>query len=274
YKFFPVFVFLPLLLLKEKSIKKIVLYLIGPVMSILLFRIPFMDDGIAIVEKNAINADMVKRIFGNRIAVFETEIPLSFLLVGAVCIWCYLKDVDESDRNYYAIWVSFLSLGLLFMSFPFFPYWALYLTPWIPLLYYMRNDMTERFFWLETGMTVSLMLAQFSHFYWVFELYNTKDLILDLVYRYERIDNPFMVADIMSDLYIDDYEFLFYGLFILCLAYLIVVLRPKRGTAFKSDEFNSRGVLYPRFFVQYVVGALPLFLYICSIFRNMITIGL
>ena len=123
-------------------------------------------------------------------------------------------------------------------------------------------------------MTVSLMLAQFSHFYWVFDLYNTKDLILDLVYRYERIDNPFMVTDIMSDLYIDEYEFLFYGLFILCLAYLIVVLRPKRGTVIKSDEFNSRGVLYPRFFVQYVIGALPLFLYICSIFRNMITIGL
>lgn len=269
YKFFPVFVFLPLLLLKEKNIKKIILYLAGPVISILLFRIPFMDDGIAIVEKNAINADMVDRIFGNRIAIFETEIPLSFLFAGAVCIWCYLKDVDAEVQKYYAVWVPFLSLGLLFMSFPFFPYWIVYLTPWIPLLYYMRNDMTERFFWIETGMTVSIMLAQFSHFYWVFEIDNTKNLLLDLVYRFERIDNPLMLADVMCALDIDDYEFLFYGLFMLCLAFLIVLLRPKKEIMYKNDVFDSRRVLYGRFVIQYLTGALPVFLYICSVLRNM-----
>lgn len=270
YKFFPVFIFIPLLLLKEKNIKKIVLYLIGPVISVLLFRIPFMNDGIAIMEKNAINADMLDRIFRNRISIFETEIPLSFLFVGAVCIWCYLKEVDENGWKYYAIWVPFLSLGLLFMSFPFFPYWILYLTPWIPLLYYMRNDMTEKFFLLETGMTVSIMLAQFSHFYWVFEIDNTKNLLLDLIYRFDKIDNSFMVADIMCDLNIDDYEFLFYGLFILCLAFLLVMLKPQSRVIYKNDEFNSRSVLYWRFGIQYVIGALPLFLYICSVFRNYI----
>ncbi|MDE7273205.1 MAG: hypothetical protein K2N95_09105 [Lachnospiraceae bacterium] len=274
YKFFPLFIFIPLLLLKEKNVKKIILYLIGPVISVLLFRIPFMDDGIAIIEKNAINADMLDRIFRNRISIFETEIPLSFLFVGAVCIWCYLKEIEENERKYYAIWVPFLSLGLLFMSFPFFPYWILYLAPWIPLLYYMRSDMTEKFFWLETGMTVSILLAQFSHFYWVFEIDNTKNLLLDLIYRFEKIDNPFMVMDIMGDLYIDDYEFLFYGLFILCLAFLLVLLKPKSGVIYKDDEFNSRRVLYLRFGIQYVIGALPLFLYICSIFRNFVTIGL
>lgn len=273
YKFFPLFIFIPLLLLKEKNIKKIILYLIGPVLSVLLLRIPFMDDGIAIAEKNALNADMVERIFGNRIAILETEIPLSFLFIGAVCIWCYLKEINDDERKYYAVWVPFLSLGLLFMSFPFFPYWILYLVPWIPLLYYMRNDMTEKFFWLETGMTVSIMLAQFSHFYWVFEIDNTKDLLLDLIYKFDRIENPFMVTDIMSDLYIDDYEFLFYGLFILCLAFLIVMLRPCRSLSYKSDEFDSRRVLYSRLAIQFIVGALPVFLYICSIIRNIITIG-
>lgn len=270
YKFFPVFIFLPLLLLKEKEINKIVLYLVGPIASILLFRIPFMDDGFAIMEKNAINADMVNRIFGNRIAILETEIPLSFLFVGAVCIWCYLKEISEEQKKYYAIWVPFLSLGLLFMSFPFFPYWIVYLTPWIPLLYYMRKDMTEKFFWLETGMTVSIMLAQFSHFYWVFEIDNTKNMLLDLIYRFEKIANPFMVSDIMSDLNIDDYEFLFYGLFILCLAFLIAMLRPKAEVEYKSEAFSSRKIVYTRFAIQYVVGALPVFLYVCSVLRNII----
>lgn len=270
YKFFPVFIFFPLLLLREKDMRKIILYIAGPVLSILLFRIPFMDDGFAIMEKNEINADMVDRIFRNRIEIFETEIPLSFLFLGAVCIWCYLKDIGEGDKKYYAVWVPFLSLGMLFMSFPFFPYWALYLTPWVPLLYFMRDDMTERFLWLETGMTVSIMLAQFSHFYWVFELDNTKNLLLDLIYRFDKIGNPFMVTDIMSDLNIDDYEFLFYGLFILCLAYMIYLLRPKNEMLYRSDEFNSRKVLYLRFAIQYLIGALPLFLYICSIFRNVL----
>lgn len=270
YKFFPVFIFLPLLLLKEKNIEKIILYIIGPVLSVLLFRVPFMNDGIAIAEKNAINADMVDRILRNRIEIFETEIPLSFLFVGAVCIWCYLKDMDEKDKKYYAIWIPFLTLGVLFMSFPFFPYWIVYLTPWIPLLYYMRNDMTTKFFWLETGMTASIMFAQYSHFYWVFELDNTKNLLLDLLYRFEWMANPFMVTDIMSDLYIDKNESLMYGLYILCLAFMIIMLRPKKEIQYKSDEFDNKKVLYPRFAIQYVIGAMPVFLYICSIFRDLL----
>lgn len=73
----------------------------------------------------------------------------------------------------------------------------------------------------------------------------------------------------MCALDIDDYEFLFYGLFMLCLAFLIVLLRPKKEIMYKNDVFDSRRVLYGRFVIQYLTGALPVFLYICSVLRNM-----
>ena len=38
---------------------------------------------------------------------------------------------------------------------------------------------------------------------------------------------------------------------------------------YKNDVFDSRRVLYGRFVIQYLTGALPVFLYICSVLRNM-----
>ena len=268
YKFLPLFAFFPLLLLRVKKIRKIIAYVIPPFVSIMLFKLPFINNEI-MSEKNAVDADMLDRVFRNRIPIFETEVPLSFLFIGAVCIFCYLKEItDKNEDRYYSIYIPFLSLSALFLSFPFFPYWLIYISPWIPILYFMRKDLREKYFWIETGMSVGIIFAQFAHFDWVFELYNTKNMLLDALYKYDSLKNPITLSNLIGVLYIDDFQYLFYGLYILCLITMLLLYRPRKNMEYKGEEFNSRYVLWIRFGIQYIAGALPLLLYFLSIIRD------
>lgn len=270
YKFFPLFIFFPLLLLRIKNIIKIIAYVTPPVIAVIIFRLPFLND-IAILEKNEINADMLDRIFRNRIPIFETEVPLSFLLVGAVCIYCYFKEVRNiNEDRYLSIYIPFLSLSVLFLAFPFYPYWIIYITPWVPLLYFMRKELREKYFWIEAGMSVGIILAQFSHFEWVFELYNTRNMLLNVLYGYDDLTNPITIFEFVTLFKITEFEYLFYGLYILCLVTMLILYRPQEKIEYKDNEFPARTVLWIRFGIQYAVGALPFLLFILSIFREWI----
>lgn len=270
YKFYALFCFLPLILLKEKKMYRIFSYLTAPMLSILMFRIPFLNDGEAIIAKNEVNAEMFDRVLRNTISIFETEVPLSFLAVGAVCIWCFFKKVEEGMEGYYAIYVPFLTFSALFLTFPYFPYWLMYLTPWIPLLYFMRNDLSEKHFWLETGMVCGTVIGHYSHFGYVFEISNMKNMFLErLIGSHESLSNAISLMN-FTDVIVGKYEGIYFGLYILCLGTMLFVYRPVIGMRYKSDEFKCRKELWIRGIIQLTVGLLPLLLYFASFLREWI----
>jgi len=271
FKFFPLFVFIPLLLLKEKNLIKIGIHMVCVMLPLAILRIPFLNDYNAMEQKNEIQADMLDRIFRNRIPIFETEVPLSLLFIGAVCLYCYWKDEKEADRNYDTIYISFLSFALLFLSFPFFPYWLVYLTPWMALLFFMRREKAERRFMFEIGMTVCILLAQFSHFDWIFELNNAENMFLDkVVWAYQSMTNPLTLSNFNTILPIEPNEFLLYGMYILCLVAMIIVYRPGKEMEMQADDYPCRKMMWIRFALSFCVGAVPFLLYLGSIARQIV----
>ena len=272
YKYFPLLFFIPLILLQVKKVWKILLYVIPPLITLFLIRLPFNSgSGTVLAKADAEKSYIVDRIFGNRIPILNTEVPLSFLLVGAVCIFCYLKEVREEELGYYAVYIPFLTMGVFFLSCPFDAFWLIYITPWIPILYFMRKDLGEKYFWIETGMVGSILVAQYASVEYLFDLENARYMILDkLLYRYENFTNPLAVGDVMGVLGLWEYKYLLYALYILCLSTMLILYRPKKNMEYKSEEFSSRKVLWTRFGIQYAVVILPLFLYIVSIFRELI----
>lgn len=117
YKFFAIFIFFPLILLRVKNIWRVISYLILPAATVILFKLPFLNDGQAIAGKNEIDAGMVERLFGNTLTIFETEVPLSLLAFGGVCIWCFFND-DKKFRggvrsNLRSVFVAFCTVFVL-----------------------------------------------------------------------------------------------------------------------------------------------------------------
>ena len=271
YKFYPLFVFFPLLLIKQKNFIKIALNIICVSLPIFIFRIPFINDEAAMIEKNEIQADMIDRIFRNRITIFETEVPLSVLLVGAVLIYCYLKDVSEKEKPYYTIYVPFLTFAALFLSFPFLPYWIVYMIPWMTLLFFMRKDRSDRRLAIELGMMAVIILAQYSHFDWVFEIgKNTNYMLMDIIYPFANFDNPLTLSNWNTILPIYENESILYGIYIVCLATLIYLYYPKADSQHLDDSYPYRHMCWFRFIIGGFIGTIPFLLYLGSILRNII----
>ncbi|MDD3141736.1 MAG: hypothetical protein PHX08_22610 [Lachnospiraceae bacterium] len=272
FKFFPLFIFIPLLLLKEKNLIKIGLHMICAFIPIMIMRLPFINNTAAMLEKNEIQADMIDRMFRNRIPIFETEVPLSLLLMGVVCLFCYIKDLKESEQKYYSVFIPFLAMAALFLSFPFYPYWIMYMAPWIPILFFMRKDKSDRRYLIEIGMEVSILFAQFSHFYWVYEMDdNAFHMFLDkVVFAYDKLSNPITLSNFNSSFPMDEYQYLLYGMYIVCLVALIALYWPKQEMEQQTDIYPCRWVAWIRAIIFYGVGALPFLLYLASILRTFI----
>ena len=213
---------------------------------------------------------MFDRIFRNTFPIFETEVPLSFLALGAVCIFCFFKEVEKEQKKYYAIYVPFLALSALFLSFPYFPYWVIYLTPWIPLLYFMRNDLTEKHFWAESGMIAGTIIGHYNHFGYISDFPNMKNMLLEKIMgSYKDMENPITLEN-FTGVIVDEMEGIYFGLYILCLVTLLILYRPVPKMETKDETFACRKELWIRAAVHIVIGALPLLLYFGSWFREII----
>ena len=270
FKFFPLFIFIPLLLLAQKNLWKIAVNMVCVMLPTAIMRLPFISNLNSIAVKNEIQADMVDRIFRNRIAIFETEVPLSLLFLGAVCLYCYWKDVKEEEWKYYAVYIPFLALSALFLSFPFFPYWLTYLTPWMALLFFMKREKAERRFMFEMGMMVCVILADMSHFDWCYELNNTVGMLMDKIFPYAGFTNPLTLSNFNTILPIEEYEFFLYGMYIICLLAMIIVYYPKKEIQFQEESYPCRRMSWIHFVVSFGVGAVPFLLYLGSIARQIV----
>ena len=115
------------------------------------------------------------------------------------------------------------------------------------------------------------MLAQFSHFDWVFELDNTLGMFLDkVIYPYENFTNPLTLSNFNTILPIEPNEALLYGMYILCMFMMIVAYWPKEKLEMQEESYPCRRMMWIRFAVSSGVGAIPFLLYMGSIVRQIV----
>ncbi len=170
-KAFSILIFVPLLLYRQKNLLKILLNLAISVAPMLLFRIliPFAGDS---------NVDILFPIlFTGQISIGYGTV-LYFALFAAFCIVCYLipQSEQQDDRIRHAIYLSFVSFALfLFLCSPF-PYWYMYLTPFVFLVMLDRAKLTTVNVLLETVFSFGIVLTQIlaiPHCYSAPLVYNT-----------------------------------------------------------------------------------------------------
>lgn len=173
FKMFALFVFVPLLLLREKRIR----YILFRFLQILLFIIiPKLFFSIAapmsvlgaeadtaektLPEINFIaHSSLVKRCLfpGNEnvadLAVFTIPgVPLFLLLMFILCLGCYLYEKAVSPRQ--VIYLCAVTMGLFFMTCMSHPYWIILLIPYISLLMIFSVENLKKNVLLESVMAI------------------------------------------------------------------------------------------------------------------------
>lgn len=166
-KWFPLFVFLPVLLLKEKRPTRILLMLGSVLAPALLLKVPFM---FAPNPDAQLASDlMTTLLMGNTIPVGVVALPIFPLLFCVLCIACYLHQ-PETQHGFHvaAFYAAFAGPALFFISAPAFPYWFAMLCPLFAILWLLNPGRARVNLLIETGMTAAMVVLHQIHFFWTY----------------------------------------------------------------------------------------------------------
>ena len=146
FKYFPVFIFIPLLLLVEKRPLQII-------KNMIIFFIPIALTVLPYIHIKAFRADVLgfsaaSRIMNAQIQIHEKlQLSIYFVLWAIICVYNYLKLVE--DKKFFFQYVFYLCSTvfiLLFSLILWHPQWLLIITPFIAVTTCLNKKINEFLF--------------------------------------------------------------------------------------------------------------------------------
>lgn len=159
FKSYALVVFVPLLLLKEKNVFKILSNLFIIVLPTMILNLPF--SGVGFEAKSHFQLGMISELLRYRIPILNGNVPVLVLLYGILCVICYLykDDGDSTGVNRWSLIVAFVSMVILFASFKSTVYWLVWIAPWAVLCVFICADDRRLAFLFETIGMLCLSVA-------------------------------------------------------------------------------------------------------------------
>lgn len=261
FKQFPLFVFVPLLLLYEKNIVKIVLKIVSALSFTVLVGLPFPQNTEAMEVKAQIRERFMESFLGVKAPLFNSDVPIIVILIGVICIFCYLKKIETEDEwKDYSIFIPALVMFVLLISFDSNPYWFVHMAPFFAILLVYNAKKYNLLIMFEMIGVICLILAQYGANYWVFEPYYGRGMMLEKLFG-----NPEKLLTMQTAsayLRLDEFSGVLFAGFVLCMATVLYLSRPKYCV--RDSEIVIRKYAVLRLVLNAAVSYLPVFLYIAS----------
>lgn len=171
FKMFALFVFIPLLLLKEKRILQVILKTILGSSLLLLCKLIqntfFYQSEIA---QNIMSGHLLNFVFQSQEPYVYNGVSAFVVLYVLFCFYCFFKKTPEGEEyKKWAIYVSFIGLAIFFISSLTHPQWSLLLWPFCCLLINCMDEQSRKIgLIIDTVLTIGLLLAQIISYYYVF----------------------------------------------------------------------------------------------------------
>lgn len=160
-KFFTLLAFVPLLLLREKRVGHILLQLGCSVSLLAVFRLLFHSE---------VRGD------GLFWFIFASELPLSmgsvYLFVAgmaALVLFCYCRPWQEEQGRKWAVYACLLSYSIFFLTVNTYPYWIVYMVPFLALVMVQGRDIFRVNLLLDLVLSGGVLLAYLFKYSWCFD---------------------------------------------------------------------------------------------------------
>jgi hypothetical protein len=248
-KYFPLIIFIPLLLLSEKRIIYIIKYGIISLGATLLQMVIYYNNLAFRNQIFVITNGEVSSLANFTLSPIN-KAPYLLIIYAIICIYAYIKNVDEdSERDKNAVYISLLSYAIMFSAILWHPQWLLILMPFFALSYLFVKDMSKSFLLDIIGM--------FSFIYLVENFFpNNVDAnmlgfgILRSWFTYIPLSN--------SKLFLPQYLNLFMGIFCVYLfSPLLVQLFQKSNKDNNIDINKNNKYLRSRFYIGLAIFVVP-----------------
>jgi hypothetical protein len=259
-KFFPIFIFIPLVLLKEKKILRIVINC-GLVFSLLaVLRLLFPGHSTAVVEDDIFGRITTSAL---KIASWAPSLPIFLVIYALVCAYCYFKNmdnIDHEDKNKISSYACLFVYLTLSMSFDFHPYWIVFVSPFAVLAIAQNLDKLKLNLLLDTGGMLGLSIWQTQRWHWVYStdinLYRLGTKLWPISdYKYGNIN------DLFNKNGLGKYIPIFYALYIGCGVAFLILNFPRKNKDIQQVQKFERGLALTRFGVPALIVLLNFFIF-------------
>lgn len=261
FKQFPVFIFILLLLLIEKNIVKIVIQTLFVVGFSKVIGLLFPSDTMAITVKNEFSEKSLETLLGVKVPLYNDTVPIIILLFGGMCVYCYLKKVNnQKELEEFSIWLSLLSMFILLISFDSNPYWYIQLAPYLAILMMYNVKKYNQLILFETVGIACVVLNQFGANYWCFDPSNGEGMLLSHILG---IPNTYFEMDrFCAYTRLNSFSGVFFGGFVVCIAAFLWLCRPGRNEQARDVCIRPYALL--RVLCNAGIAYIPAFLYVLS----------
>lgn len=261
FKQFPLFVFLPLIMLIEKNVLKIARDTILVFAFTVLTGLPFPRGTEAMAVKDEVRGHFMDAFLGVKAPLYNSAVPVIVLLIGGICVWCYLKKIkDDSEYEQYSVFIPALSMFVLFISFDSNPYWFIHLAPFMAILLVYNSNRFSQLILFETVGMLCLILNHFGANYWVYESYWAKGMLLDKLFGYP--ENLITLERFAASTNLDEFYGVFFAGFVLCIGACLAISLP--GKMQKSENVLVRPYALLRLVLNAGISCIPGFLFVIS----------
>ncbi|KWX88317.1 hypothetical protein AMQ83_07560 [Paenibacillus riograndensis] len=137
FKYFPLFIFIPLLLLIEIKVTKLVIQCLI-FLSPLAFEILFFFHS-SEFHRGVLGFSANQRMFTAGLQIeFNITISVFIIVGGLVCVYAYLKDITNDDEfMQWSMYIPLVVSCLIFSLVVSHPQWIIFDTPFIAITYFM-----------------------------------------------------------------------------------------------------------------------------------------
>lgn len=158
-KYFPLLIFIPILLLREKRV-------------LIIIRNILLTLSVSIVERLIFHNNTVTEEYPSSfvLSFFTGDGQVNSLGIGnmsfymflfiILCVYCYLQSCDD-NLGYYRkiIYVSNVTWIIFFLTVPYYCYWIVYLMPFLTLLIWSTSKNMFINIVLECAFSVSMIIV-------------------------------------------------------------------------------------------------------------------
>lgn len=245
FKTFALFIFIPLLLLKEKKVIRIVGSLIVSYSLIIIEKIMFWKDPAYELCLKSQNKDAIDLIVVGNLQIGTHGLSIFIMIFVAVCAYCYMKSEDlylseeqEIKRQllYYVAYIGLFVFVVFFVTIDFRSYWLVLYLPFAILLIIMNSNRLWINIMIETiGSAVGVIYFLTQHWIysvpelctmlWLPKLINMPE---EACRRYSGIGG-FLKGSLA------EYSNVLVSIFAACMLLLLIINRPKYVNLEKND---------------------------------------
>ena len=168
-KLFALFIFIPLLLIDNKKIMKIINYAILGLLPLILTKSISLLMPMYKESTSGFSGEMLSRLLTNGINVNFGNASLFCISMVAICVFCYFKDLNSNnERNKFSIYIPLLVFSTFFIFVNFHPYWIILLTPFLAIIFFQNMRYFKINIILETVFSIIFIIITMITYYWCY----------------------------------------------------------------------------------------------------------